>query len=176
MTDYSPRVDEDLHTEPYMCNVTLTDGGVYDNLGLETAWKQFKTILVSDGGGRLSDDATVRSDWVRHGKRAIDIIGNQVTSLRKRQVIDSFKARLRSGTYWGTHTNIADYGLGTALDCPHDKTRQLAGIATRLERMERTTQSRLINWGYAVCDAAMRTHVDNSLPQPHGFPEPNGVG
>ena len=30
----------------------LTDGGVYDNLGLETAWKEYETVLVSDGGGQ----------------------------------------------------------------------------------------------------------------------------
>src|SRR5262249_50770363 len=28
----------------------LTDGGVYDNLGLETVWKRLKTLLVSDAG------------------------------------------------------------------------------------------------------------------------------
>ncbi len=34
-----------------------------------------------------------------------------------------------------------------------------------------------INWGYAVCDAAMRRHVDNGLPAPAAFPYPaSGVG
>ena len=28
----------------------------------------------------------------------------------------------------------------------------------------------MINWGYAVCDAAMRKHVDPALPAPWGFP------
>jgi NTE family protein len=31
----------------------LTDGGVYDNLGLETAWKRYRTLLVSDAGAPL---------------------------------------------------------------------------------------------------------------------------
>ena len=31
--------------------------------------------------------------------------------------------------------------------------------------MERGLQERLINWGYAVCDAAMRRHVDPALPR-----------
>ena len=34
----------------------LTDGGVYDNLGLETAWKRYETILVSDGGGQMQPE------------------------------------------------------------------------------------------------------------------------
>jgi NTE family protein len=36
--------------EPYLTNVVQTDGGVYDNLGLETAWKKYTTVLVSNGG------------------------------------------------------------------------------------------------------------------------------
>ena len=43
---------------------------------------------------------------------------------------------------------------------------------TRLKRMNNTLQERLINWGYAVCDAAMRKHVDTSLPKGK-FPYPN---
>ena len=39
---------------PYTTEVVLSDGGVYDNLGLETAWKRYRTILVSDGGGQMA--------------------------------------------------------------------------------------------------------------------------
>ena len=30
----------------------------------------------------------------------------------------------------------------------------------------------LINWGYAIRDAALRAHVDRDLPKPGGFPYP----
>ena len=33
-------------------------------------------------------------------------------------------------------------------------------------------QERLINWGYAVCDAALRKHVEPALAKPAGFPYP----
>jgi NTE family protein len=33
-------------------------------------------------------------------------------------------------------------------------------------------QEKLINWGYAACDAALRRHVDPRLPKPAGFPYP----
>ena len=68
----------------------MTDGGVYDNLGLETAWKNYKTVLVSDGGGKMGAEPEPKRDWARHAKRVLDVIDNQVRSLRKRQVIDSF--------------------------------------------------------------------------------------
>ena len=39
----------------------LSDGGVYDNLGLETAWKRYQTVLVSDGGGQFEPEEDPRA-------------------------------------------------------------------------------------------------------------------
>jgi NTE family protein len=152
--------------------VVLTDGGVYDNLGLETAWKSYDTILVSDGGGAVADESDPERDWTRHSYRILSLLDNQVRSLRKRQVIDSYKLGARKGAYWGIRTNIADYALPDAMNCPFERTIALANVATRLKALDAPVQDRLINWGYAVCDAALRKHVDNSLPAPANFPYP----
>ncbi len=61
-----------LQVEPYTSKVVLTDGGVYDNLGLETAWKRYKTILVSDGGGDCADEPEPHHDWGRHSYRILN--------------------------------------------------------------------------------------------------------
>ena len=37
---------------------------------------------------------------------------------------------------------------------------------------ETDNAERLINWGYALCDAGMRTWVDETLPPPANFPYP----
>jgi NTE family protein len=163
---------EDLHREPYLTTVVLTDGGVYDNLGLETAWKRYKTILVSNGGGKLQAEEEPKADWARHALRINNVIDNQVRSLRVRQVVGSFEAKERTGTYWGIRTNIDEYGLPDALPCPLNQTTVLAQTKTRLKRLDPVLQERLINWGYAICDAAMRRRVDASLPAPGGFPFP----
>jgi NTE family protein len=174
---FTPDSGIDLQMEPYTTHVELTDGGVYDNLGLESVWKQTATVLVSDAGGRMAPEPKPKRDWIRHSVRVLNVIDNQVRSLRKRQVIDSFKQGLRKGTYWGIRTNIADYHLGTALNCPFEKTLLLANIATRLGRINSVDQEKLINWGYAVSDAAMRRHVNPDLPMTPGFPYPKrGVG
>jgi len=34
------------------------------------------------------------------------------------------------------------------------------------------TQRRLINWGYALCDAGIRSWVEEGLPPPQDFPYP----
>lgn len=166
----SGQQSEDLHKEPYLTDVVLSDGGVYDNLGLETAWKKYKTILVSNGGGKMQPEAEPKGDWARHAMRINEVIDNQVRSLRVRQVIGAFEAKERTGTYWGIRMDIADYGLPDALPCPVEKTIHLASVKTRLKRLDGVIQERLINWGYAACDAAMRKWVDSTLPKPSGFP------
>ena len=175
--DFDPTTKGDLQIEPYTSTVVLTDGGVYDNLGLETAWKSYDTILVSDGGGATADEPEPKRDWLEHIYRVLELINNQVGSLRKRQVIASYQMALRKGAYWGMRTNIADYQLSTAMTCPFAQTMALANTATRLKKLDSTLQERIINWGYAVCDAAIRTHVNAAAPMPPGFPFPSaGVG
>ena len=171
-SDFDPDTPAVLKESAYRSNVVLTDGGVYDNLGLETAWKSYDTILVSDGGGAADDEAEPERDWARHSYRILDLIDNQVRSLRKRQVIESYRQGVRKGTYWGIRTNIADYGLPDAMNCPFGRTMELAAVATRLKALDAGLQERLINWGYAVCDAALRKHVDGTLPTPNAFPYP----
>lgn len=162
---------------PYSTEMILTDGGVYDNLGLEPVWKRYKCVLVSDAGQKIEADATPAEDWPRHMKRVLDVIDNQVRSLRKRQVIASYETGRRMGTYWGIRTDITRYGLEDALICDHRKTLELAATPTRLAKLPEATQERLINWGYAVCDAAMRRHAPDVCNGPSpAFPYSGGVG
>jgi NTE family protein len=174
---WQPDAISDLSKAPYTTNLVLSDGGVYDNLGLETAWKNYKTIFVSDGGGKIGGEEKPSRDWVRHSKRILDIIDNQVRSLRYRNLIASYKAPPtqadhRAGAYWGIRTNIAEYQLGDVLPCPHARTMDLANTPTRLKKMDGILQERLINWGYAVCDAALRAYFDTTLAPPGAFPFP----
>jgi NTE family protein len=174
---FTEKSGQDLQRPPFVSKVILTDGGVYDNLGLETVWKRYETVLVSDAGGKTQPEEEPHKDPIRHSYRVFDLIDNQVRSLRKRQLIDSFKLKMtdaayRKGTYWGIRTNIKDYELDDSFDCPFDRTLALAETPTRLQRMDDGLQERLINWGYAVCDAAIRRHVEPMSAKPQGFPYP----
>jgi NTE family protein len=175
--EWTPGSGLDLQRRPFTEKVFLTDGGVYDNLGLETAWKRYRTILISDGGGRIGGKPDLRGDWIHQTIRFVGVIDSQVRALRKRQAIGGFRSGEREGTYWGIRTHIDRYGLDDALPCPAAKTLQLARTPTRLKSMEGVLQERLINWGYAVCDAALRRHVDPAIAAPKGFPySASGVG
>lgn len=195
---FSPDKRLPLQKPPYTTKVFLMDGGVYDNLGLEPVIKRFDTVLISDAGGAFEPEPAPKHFWGFQAYRAMMMMDNQVRALRKRDTIDLFKSRStltdymrkhklpkdetilervsRKGTYWGTFTNIADYDLKTALPCPHASTLKLANLPTRLWQFPNETQERLINWGYAVCDAAMRRHIDPKLPDNAKFPYKGGVG
>lgn len=188
-----------------LTKVVLTDGGVYDNLGLEAVKNpKFKTVLVSDGGGQMAAKAKVPATPGRQLLRVLAVIDNQVRSLRKRHLVEGFQDFERGhqllrelgasnqkatsavedllegkqgGTYWGMRTNIANYKLSDALDCPVEKTLALAATPTRLAKLSRVHQERIMNWGYAVADAGMRKYVAQKASAPRGFPYPkSGLG
>jgi NTE family protein len=170
--------DTALEDDAFRKRVPLADGGAYDNLGMETAWKANRFVLVSDGGGESKPDPKPTLDPVRQIFRVMKVIDRQVRSLRKRTLVAGYKTQLRDGAYWGIRTQVADYKLDPAptLPCPPALTDLLAAEPTRLTKMPVLTQQRLINWGYAVSDAAIRAHVLPGTPIGK-FPYPNaGVG
>jgi NTE family protein len=167
---YTPKSAANLQKPPFTTKVVLTDGGVYDNLGLETAWKRYKTILVSDAGGKMEPESKPKGDWARHSLRILNLIDNQVRSLRKRQVIGSYEDGTRTGAFWDIRMDIGEFDTMNKLPCPADRTRKLAEIPTRLKRIPDDMQKKLINWGYSICDAVVRTYYKKSLPAPKNFP------
>jgi NTE family protein len=155
----------------------LTDGGVYDNLGLETAWHDHRRIMVSDAGQELKPDDRPPVFWPTQILRVWDVTDKQVRKLRKQKAVNAFDAEHRDGPYWGIGSDIANYGLPDALSAPYVQTLKLAKVKTRLARISRKQQHQLMNWGYAICDAAMRKHViDPAPPPPQDFPYSGGVG
>jgi len=174
---FAAHPDDQLTGEAYRSRPILSDGGVYDNLGLETAWKRYRTVLVSDGGGKLAPEEKVPRDWARQSMRVLKVIDGQVRSLRKRALIDSYREGAREGAYWGIRTDVSSYGFAGALPCPREQTRELAEISTRLAKLAPVVQERLINWGYAVCDAALGAHYPAAPMTGRTFPYPSaGVG
>jgi NTE family protein len=167
----------------FRSSVCLSDGGVYDNLGLETAYKRYRTVLVSDGGQKIAPEKKPAEDWGRHSVRVLDIVDNQVRSLRKRQLIEAYQKSERNGCFWGIRTDFRDYHLPEdPLGCANRNSSALAEIPTRLRKMSADEQERLINWGYAICDAALRrhfgpdlqSHFGTTIRNPNGFPFAQG--
>ena len=88
------------------------------------------------------------------------------TSETARRLIEDYKRGDHNGAFWGIRTDFADYHLNDdPLDCLHRNPQPLADIPTRLEKMPSDVQDRLMNWGYAICDAALRAHIDVALQE-----------
>ncbi|MDP3000802.1 MAG: patatin-like phospholipase family protein [Bryobacterales bacterium] len=153
--------------------LVLSDGGVYDNLGLETVWNRYQTVLVSDAGAPFSFECVPDTGWAQQAMRAMDIATNQSRGLRKRALIADFRSNARNGAYWGILTDILKYQAGEALPCPPAAIAELASLRTRLNAFSEREQCRLINWGYAVCDAALRSHMQAPNDPAAAWPYPN---
>ncbi len=176
-SQYTPGSGKGLQMPPYTTRPTLSDGGVYDNMGLETVFKNFQTVIVSNAGGEYKPQKKIVGDWALQSYRVMNTIDNQVRSLRKRVLISSLASLEKYGAYWSIRSDIEGYPAPDKLPCPHARTQALADIPTDLAAKDKTTQRRLINWGYAVCDAGIRSWVEDGLPAPDGFPYPDeGVG
>ena len=173
--DVRPTPGADLFDELRGTPPTLADGGIYDDLGLETVWKDYKTVLVSNGGGQLGPDAKPKGDWLRSGIRVVNVIENQVRTMRKQHLIDSYLDGRREGAFWTIRGDIADYPAPGSLAASIKVTGVLAAIPTRLAKIAARRQEQLINWGYAITDAAMRSYVDPTMSEPVSFPYPGST-
>jgi NTE family protein len=166
---------------PFRETVILSDGGVYDNHGLEPIVKRYMTLLVSDGGAPFGREPTVGWDYLRQMIRVVGVIDNQVRALRRRGLIDRFKAakqalasgtltldgvdqEKRTGAYWGIDTEASSMNPPGALAVNGVLADQLARLSTRLADLGETPSKQLINWGYAIADRSVRTHYQGPIP------------
>jgi NTE family protein len=144
----------------------LSDGGLYDNLGLQPALSaRHEVLLVSDGGTpfrRLPARNRV-GEFVRY----TEILQGQVGALRRVQLLAAFRRGRRRGAYWGIGGASAGYaggaegpGYSAALAA-----EVLAAVRTDLDGFSDAERAALENHGYARCEAALRTHLPELAPE-----------
>lgn len=138
----------------------LTDGGVYDNLGLETVWKRFRTLYVSDGGKGFAYQENPSALLSMQALRVTSILQDQIGMLRARQMIDGFNADAQSPLHRKGFLVGIGFPMKNRPSDAHAFSRagalSLAGTPTRLQRMDEQLIQRLVNWGYILADDRMR--------------------
>jgi NTE family protein len=160
----------------YRSKVILTDGGVYDNHGIEPIEKRYLTNFVSDGGAPFGRSAELHTDWISQLRRILDVEDNQVRALRRRDLVARFIAgnkvgdetRLadgyaRMGAYWGIDTDPRKVDPPNALACDPDLVHGLTRVGTRLSDLGDNLSKQIINWGYAVTDRSIRKNYTGPL-------------
>jgi NTE family protein len=105
--------------------------------------------------------------------RVRDILIDQTRALRKRWLISDFTSHRRAGAYWGLDTRIGDYADSLAIAADNSVTGALSRVPTRLAGFGDLIQGRLINWGYALADAALRQRAQLPLARSAGLPVPD---
>jgi NTE family protein len=170
----------DTQTTKFRDRVLLTDGGVYDNHGIEPLVKRCATILVSDGGAPFSRTSDLDTDWISQLRRVLEVTDNQVRALRRRDLIDRLVAgnRIadevklvseqqhgRMGAYWGIDTDPRKVNPPDALPCDPATAHKLAQIGTRLSDLGEQPSKQLVNWGYVICDRSIRWNYKGPFAQ-----------
>jgi NTE family protein len=183
--DWTPFANATLgNRDDLKSRLMLTDGGVYDNMGLEAIWKRCSTVLVSDAGAPFEAEAEPHTDWTRQSIRVLDVVTEQARALRKRWLMQEFRQSQeegledptqpakKNGTYWGIGTRIDNYQLASPMTHDNAASESLQHIRTRLNEFTAEEQGRLINWGYALADAGMRKYVLAGAVPAGSWPDP----
>lgn len=149
--------------------VVLTDGGVYDNLGLEPVWERGHWLLLSDAGRAFQSDPDASQWLVGRLARAADIAMEQAGALRKRWVWDRKKwadevAKSDPLRAWSAAMWLLSDAPTHAHAPPVEVRRRLNTVRTDLNVFEPGEAGCLMNAGYVNADAAVVGQWGGAVP------------
>lgn len=133
-------------------DLRLTDGGVYDNLGVEPIWKSHAVVLASDGSGIFQGEAD--KGWVWRIKRYQAIQEEQTRRLRRRSLRIGMKKGTFRGAMWSVGSVRGEGGYSRAF-----AREVLAEIRTDLDRFSEIEAGALLNHGYLCAAGAIAARV-----------------
>ncbi len=145
--EYSP-----AHNVDY---VTLTDGGLYDNLGINPALRtrnKVDYLLVSDGGKPFANDAHPTEDSVIVLKAGLDIMMEQIRGLEFDRIEHRHKAGVGPKPLWFSIDSIE----GEAQD---GDAAFASSISTNLKALSATERKVLARHGAALVEARIRRYA-----------------
>lgn len=162
--------NEELDTTPAFDKVHLWDGGLYDNLGVESLFKiqdhryrdGVNFLVVSDASPGLAP-VTYSPHFYNRGMRLVEIAMDQVRGLRARTLVNHFRQNANSGVYLkigntgrkiladsitdsGSHQALLDKSLADMM------VHRAASFATTLRRLEVHEYELLFQHGWEVAD------------------------
>jgi NTE family protein len=160
----------DAAREECLSDLRLTDGGSYDNMGLEPVWKNHAVVLVSDAGGLFTNQSDRGLFWRVPRYQAIQ--ERQARALRKRWLVASLSEGAIEGAYWGVGSAPSHYDGEARVGYSKALAREvIAEIRTDLDAFTDAEAAVLENHGYLLADAALHRHVRALLRDPVPPPE-----
>ena len=151
-----------------LTKLDLSDGGMFDNLGVEPVWQDHATVLVSDAGPSFKPDPGVGKVWEQ--LRFAIILLEQATEVRKRWLVSNLIAGQLQGTYWGIASSPSSYPRPAAVSYSDELiASSIAPIRIDLDVFSDGEQAVLENHGYLMAETALRSHAPDLVV---GGPEP----
>ena len=148
-----------------VASIGLTDGGVYDNMGLEPVWRSHRTLLVSNGGATFDFGPDKGLLW--RLQRYTSIVSRQASTVRQRWLIAGYQRDRLAGAYWSiTNTPDGEHRIGYS---PELVREVIAQVRTDLDCFSEAEQAVLENHGYVVADYAVQERAAE-LVSPKGQP------
>jgi NTE family protein len=144
--------------------MVLSDGGVYDNMGLRAVMRDCDVMMASDAGAPFRIQERPPTFWPTQLSRVMSITGLQGERLRRSAFLADLRLQRRRGAYWSVASHIDDYGLLSAMTDDTPTSRTLCDIPTARKMPSLEDRRRLVNWGYALADASIRRHVSHTAP------------
>ena len=164
----------EIATEPFSKTLTIWDGGVYDNLGVEALYKTSKGLredldfaLICDASKPLG---AVNRKWLksfvlpRQPMRLVNIPMDQVRSLRARELFGFFRDNSNGG-YLRMGESVEQICKNLKADSPRarymtsSEITAVSGFATTLRKLKRNEFESIFRHGYEVCSAVLHgTH------------------
>ncbi len=156
------------NVKDYLRRVRLSDGGVFDNNGIEAVWARAKFLLVSDAGGAFQLEWRRWLKW--RLKRYLDIRGyvGQAGQLRWLEALGrpDFQGDQLPSLVVSTKAFDPDPHLlpgETLLRYPASLRRQIARIRTDLDSFRREEIEILENAGYLEANEQLRHYPPEAI-------------
>jgi NTE family protein len=147
-------------------DIELTDGGVFDNLGLEPVWQDHAVILASDGSPSFGPTPDLGPLWP--SLRPIVTLLEQATTVRKRWLMSNYMKQIYDGAYWGIASLPSNFDPPPdTLVYPDDLIEHvISQVRIELDAFSPAEMAVLENHGYLMCDLAIRTHEPDLIRRP----------
>jgi NTE family protein len=142
-----------------VAEIDLSDGGMFDNLGVEPVWQDHEAVLVSDAAPSFKPEPQV--GWLWSALRQGVILLEQATEVRKRWLISNFIANQLRGAYWGIASRPSSYHLEAEHAAYSDDLIRdyIAPIRIDLDVFSEGEIAVLENHGYLMAEIALQRHV-----------------
>lgn len=139
----------------YADRALLVDGGVYDNMGVETIVKTCRTVLVCNAGDPFDEKSSPPTDWASQLRRTISMMHRQAENNRIRWLFSMDRLGERTVAYWGVRGRTDDYPAPGPRLTP-DQAREAGKIKVELLPLKLREAQLLLAHGYSLADASVR--------------------